>query len=51
MRPVRTALRAIGKVRKRLMTPVLRSDATPTAVPMLAVVRFIVTRPPIANAL
>ena len=33
------------------MTPVDRSLLSPTAVPIDEVVRFITTRPPIANAL
>ena len=51
MRPARMALRAIGSVRNRSMTPVVRSLLNPTAVPIDAVVRFIVTRPPMAKSL
>ena len=51
VRPARMALRDIGSVRNRFITPLDRSLDRPTAVPMAAVVRFIVTSPPMANAL
>ena len=50
VRPARIELRRIGNVRNRSMMPVWRSVLSPTAVPTDDVVRFITTRPPIANA-
>ena len=48
-RPTRIAVAAIGRVRRRLMTPVLRSVLRPMAVPTAEVVRFITSRPAMAN--
>ncbi len=49
-RPTSTAGRHIGSVRKRSITPLERSVLRPTAVPIAEVVRFIASRPAIANA-
>ncbi len=49
-RPTRTAARHMGRVRKRSMTPVLRSVLKPTAVPMAEVVRFSASRPAMAKS-
>ena len=51
VRPARIELRAIGKVRKRSITPLFRSLLTPTAVPMVEVVMLNTTSPAIANCL
>ena len=48
-RPVRTAQAHMGSVRSRSMKPVATSLVSPTAVPMLEVVRFITSRPGITN--
>ena len=51
MRPATIAERRIGSVRKRSMMPVLRSDPSPTAVPIGAeVARFMMSRPPMAKS-
>ena len=50
-RPTSTAGRHIGSVRKRSITPLFRSVLSPTAVPIEEVVRFIASRPAIANSL
>ena len=50
MRPARIVLRDIGNVRNRSITPVDRSLLSPTAVPIDAVVRFMMTRPPMAKS-
>ena len=49
-RPTSTAGRHMGRVRKRSMTPVLRSVLSPTAVPMAEVVRFRASRPAMAKS-
>jgi hypothetical protein len=49
VRPARIALRAIGKVRKRSITPLFRSVLTPTAVPTDDVVRLNTRSPAMAN--
>ena len=48
-RPTRIAVGDIGRVRRRLMTPVLRSVLRPIAVPTADVVRFMTSRPASAN--
>ncbi len=48
-RPVSTAQAHIGSVRSRSMNPVATSLVSPTAVPMLDVVRFITSKPGITN--
>ena len=50
-RPTRIAVGDIGSVRRRLMTPVLRSVLRPTAVPIAEVVRFMASRPARTNCL
>ncbi len=48
-RPTRTAGRHIGSVRKRSITPVLRSVLNPTAVPIEDVVRLRASSPAMAK--
>jgi len=40
----------MGRVRKRSMTPLLRSLLSPTAVPIAEVVRFSASRPAMAKS-
>ena len=48
-RPTSTAAGHCGSVRKRSITPVVRSVLSPTAVPIAEVVRFKASSPAIAN--
>ena len=48
-RPTRIAAGDIGRVRRRVMTPVLRSVLRPMAVPTAEVVRFMTSSPARAN--
>ena len=51
VRPTRIEVGDMGSVRRRLMTPVVRSVLSPMAVPTVEVVRFMTSRPASANAL
>ena len=50
-RPTSTAGRHMASVLKRSITPLPRSELSPTAVPIEEVVRFIASRPAIAKSL